>query len=236
MPRKSKKSYIKRRPYRRRYRKRYRRNRGLATLPSTTGIPDRLRVKLAYIGTYNLQSNLGVTIPQIFRGNGAYDPDYTGAGGQPTGYDQWSAFYAKYRVIASSVSVKFVSQSSTAVSYSSICYVVPSKQIYSPGSITAKELITNKYARYRINASSSGSDAVSNVRHYISTKKITGTPEDKDEHYTAAVTTTPAEEWYWSVGVVPLNYAVSSTDVSVHALVTVNYYIEFFDRKLINDS
>ncbi len=35
-----------------------------------------------------------------FAVNSVFDPDFTGAGNQPIGYDQWSQFYGRYRVKA----------------------------------------------------------------------------------------------------------------------------------------
>lgn len=52
--------------------------------------------------TNNLTSN------QAFRANGIFDPDYTGAGHQPLGHDQWNTFYNHYLVVGSKISVTMV--------------------------------------------------------------------------------------------------------------------------------
>lgn len=44
-----------------------------------------------------------------FRLNSAYDPDYSGGGHQPRGFDQWAAFYRRYRVTQVKINVQFSS-------------------------------------------------------------------------------------------------------------------------------
>jgi len=45
-----------------------------------------------------LVSGTGLTAKQQFRLNSAFDPDYTGSGTQPYGFDQWSVLYNHYVV------------------------------------------------------------------------------------------------------------------------------------------
>lgn len=70
-----------------------------------TLMPDRLRVPLKYDQRIVITSTVGALVTQIYRGNSCYDPDYTGGGQQPVGFDQWSAFYASYMCYASKITV-----------------------------------------------------------------------------------------------------------------------------------
>lgn len=45
-----------------------------------------------------ITSGTGLTAKQQFRLNSAFDPDYTGAGTQPYGFDQWATLYNHYVV------------------------------------------------------------------------------------------------------------------------------------------
>jgi hypothetical protein len=47
----------------------------------------------------------GLQCLQQFRGNSCFDPDYTGVGVQPYGWDQIAAIYGRYRVVSSKITV-----------------------------------------------------------------------------------------------------------------------------------
>jgi len=62
-------------------------------------VPDRMTVKMKYVQTIDLNTTSTSIASNIFRLNSIYDVDYTGAGHQPTGHDQWAYFYQYYRVL-----------------------------------------------------------------------------------------------------------------------------------------
>lgn len=49
---------------------------------------------------------LATVTSRLFRLNSLYDPDLSGLGTQPVGYDQWAAFYNKYRVVSTEVEIR----------------------------------------------------------------------------------------------------------------------------------
>lgn len=59
--------------------------------------PESLRIILKYAARYTITCTAGAIAYYSFRAD-CFDPDLTGAGGQPTGFDQWMAFYTRYRV------------------------------------------------------------------------------------------------------------------------------------------
>jgi hypothetical protein len=71
-----------------------------------TPLPSRLHARLKYI-TYNVGSG-GVT-PSVYvlSANGLFDPDITGVGHQPRGFDQLIALYDHYVVEKSHCTVEF---------------------------------------------------------------------------------------------------------------------------------
>lgn len=62
------------------------------------GFPVQRRVTLPYVGRFAISVTVGAINFQQFRLNSAFDPDYTGTGHQPMGYDQWAGFYNHYVV------------------------------------------------------------------------------------------------------------------------------------------
>jgi len=70
-----------------------------------TGVPDMTVVKLKFFTTLiDFTASVGY-YGHVFRLNSVFDPDYTGVGAQPAGFDQWAAFYNQYRVLGCMVKV-----------------------------------------------------------------------------------------------------------------------------------
>lgn len=64
-----------------------------------TGFPNQVKVRLKYVDTILLTSNVGAPSSHTFRMNSLFDPDLTGTGHQPYGFDQWSPLYTTYTVV-----------------------------------------------------------------------------------------------------------------------------------------
>lgn len=72
------------------------------------GFPRKKVVKFRYATTTSLNAAPGTSVIHDFAANGLYDPDITGAGHQPIGFDEWMAVYSHYTVIASKMTVRNV--------------------------------------------------------------------------------------------------------------------------------
>lgn len=57
----------------------------------------------------------GLPVSRVYSCNGAYDPDYTGTGHQPMGFDQMMLFYTQYTVLSSTISVGAVGDDAVRV-------------------------------------------------------------------------------------------------------------------------
>lgn len=69
-------------------------------------VPKQMVVKLKYYSNLTLDAVAGGAAVNVFSANSGYDPDITGAGGQPRGLDQYFAFYAKAICTSSKITVK----------------------------------------------------------------------------------------------------------------------------------
>jgi hypothetical protein len=78
-----------------------------------TPLPARLHAKLKYVTYVNLAGGVTPGV-NVYSANGLYDPDITGTGHQPRGFDQLIALYDHYVVTKSECRVHFVGNS-TAV-------------------------------------------------------------------------------------------------------------------------
>lgn len=104
--------FSRRRRITRRPRRRTRGNIGFSRFTSLNReiVPQMLKVTLPYSAVVTITLNSDLPLYKQFydfKANGLYDPNTTGFGHQPYGFDQWSALYRTYHVISSSVSVVF---------------------------------------------------------------------------------------------------------------------------------
>jgi len=72
---------------------------------SINGIPTGQRTTMKYVTRINMGSGATNFTQYVFRAFSIFDPDQTGVGHQPMGHDQWAAFYRRYRVLGSKISV-----------------------------------------------------------------------------------------------------------------------------------
>jgi hypothetical protein len=87
------------------------------------GFPYTARTTLKYIESIGINPAAGALGKYIFRANSVYDPNSSGTGHQPLGYDQWSTVYNNYIVMRSTIKCTFIS-TETSVSCPLACGVV----------------------------------------------------------------------------------------------------------------
>ncbi len=98
-------------------RKRKSKKRSTSSYTATAVGPKTLIRRLRYCTRITLNPGAGGAAQNhFFRANGMFDPDQSGTGHQPLGFDQYMLLYDHYKVISSSIQVKAlnnVSESST---------------------------------------------------------------------------------------------------------------------------
>lgn len=80
--------------------------------------PRMFKTTLRYAEKFLLNPGIaGVAGVQVFRANGMFDPNVTGTGHQPRGFDQLMALYDHFVVSAAKITVHYASQNGEAVDY-----------------------------------------------------------------------------------------------------------------------
>lgn len=216
---------------RRRYNGRTRIYRTRNKLP--TGVPDRMSLKLKYETIINMTS-AGSTAVQVFRGNSLFDPDYTGVGTQPLGYDQWSNFYERYKVNASKMMISFSATSDSNIAATLLLNLTPNGGTSNtPDTRAYYEWGTTAYNRNKLVGLMSGGSPIVYMKNYVSTQKIWGEKTTSDE-YSALITSNPARVWFWVFQVDAMSGGGAATTGLVKC--TITYYCEFYDRKQLLSS
>lgn len=87
----------------------------LANRRGSEGVAPHHMATLVYPFVFSSSSMTGNEWSWQFRLNSLFDPDFTGTGAQPTTFDQWSALYDRYRVLACEADISVVGANGNAL-------------------------------------------------------------------------------------------------------------------------
>lgn len=196
-------------------------------------MPDRIFVKLKYLDERSISAGAGSTAAHQYRGNSLYDPDFTGTGAQPTGLDEYAAFYSQYTVLGSAISVTIVNNSTNSLNVT----VWPDTDSSHTGETVSFKPELNPYCRAKFispgNAAAGWGQA--RLKNYMATAKMFGIPPSivkGDPDYDGNDSSNPASPWYWVVSAYDYNLQA----ISVWMKVKMTFYAMFKERKNLNIS
>jgi len=198
------------------------------TIRQPSGLPDRLRVKLKYNEGLTWSQAAGALSANIYRSNSLFDPDLTGAGGQPYLLDQWAALYGSYRVNGVKITAWF-SMNGGGGFNSCMIGITHSPESTSFGS-SGQELIQEQpYTRKKFVKMGNSSVGQAVVSSYMSTRKILGLTkvQAQDQDYAALVTTNSAKNWFSHVWC----FCPDGNGIAANSKVDLTFYVEFFGRQ-----
>jgi len=74
--------------------------------PSAPTVKPQFRAKMIYCDYFTINPGAGgATGTRVYSANGCYDPDTTGVGHQPAGFDELMSIYAEYVVVGSTCKI-----------------------------------------------------------------------------------------------------------------------------------
>lgn len=215
------------RRYRRRRRTRrfnsFRRVRPLAF--RSTGRRDTTQTKLVYSDIFSLNPAGGAAAYQVFNANSLFDPDKTGVGHQPRGFDELSALYHRYRVLASKMSIVVSNSTATPVT------VCVGRKNDSVTFATLSDVLEFPTTRWKIvNSNSAG---VKLRVGFVGTKQF-GRRYLTDDFFQAQITASPTEAPEFFV------YCFASDGTSdpgaIDFTVRIEYYCKFTESLMVPQS
>lgn len=159
-----------------------------------------------------------------FRANSLFDPDYTGTGHQPMGFDQWSNFYSKYRVRSITVELHACSTGTQPVT---MAFCVENDNTVSSN---PSEVAERNSGDYRVIAQSGQQPVV--FKKTYNMEDIAG-QSIEDEEYAALVTANPAKPWFWNLSVAAMD---GSSAIAGHFLIVITYNAELTDPNDLQES
>lgn len=187
--------------------------------------PPCVRTRVKFSQRVQIASTTGALGTYLYRANGLDDPDVTGAGAQPEGFDEWMAMYDRYRVVSSKIKITGASQGTTNNSASFLMVIVPS------GSATAYATLADAesapFAARKMYVFGGPPLVISKS---ISTATLTGNSVGAilaEQAFSGLFSTQPTEQTYWHVYVQAMDAA---STVTTNVYVEIEYVADFFDR------
>lgn len=185
-------------------------------------MPQTLITKFQY--TTNIPYSSYPT-PQIyvFRGNGPYDPDASGTGTQPIGFDAMTTFYGYYEVYASKIEVTLINEMTSSLTMAIVPAITTTDAV---DFLTTKAMPLGKTIICGPKGSGSENKTLIN---YCRTFDVFGLKAGTDTDIGAAMTSNPTRQWYWPV---VLESADQSSTITCNVLVVITYYVILSNRKV----
>lgn len=215
------------RTQRRKFTRNRRYNRSRITTTVSTGrsvIANRYLTKLVYGEAINLQSPGGGTAVQYyqFKLNDLFDPDLTGVGHQPRGFDQLTTLYQRYLVYGCKVIVEGKDTGTNANSTVLVVNAYPNNGVNNtPGNII--DALEDRMT-YTKNIDVNNTFRFSKYYDMAHLWGATKSQLRNEENYSASTNTSPNKTGVVAIGIV----ASDGTVTALECTVTLVYYCAFY--------
>jgi len=206
---------------------RRRTNKSLAVRPKWLNpISQSKLIKFVYTDTgftRTLNMGNGYNSYYVFSGNSPYDPDNTGVGVQPYGWDQYmnANLYTAYNCFASSIKVYFYMEPT----YSSIrrlhCLLFPLR-FNSPTTTDIADVRMVPFVKETTYDGVTESTRGCKIGHYLPIKRMYPEVSTMDTQFNAAYTASPGNRFYWILLFYTTDY--DDEEVDVYFDVKIKYY------------
>lgn len=200
--------------------------------PISRGLPSSLVTTLRYRQQYSYDTASGLLGSYSFRANSCFDPDYTGIGHQPMGFDQFAALFAHYTVLKSTIKVTVQPSAVQAIPLSfgiflGSDYTFPTSWEGCAEQATAKSLVFGP---------AMSSYPLPTLSHSFDAKKFFGVKDPSDAVGTigAAVGSSPTDLAYFNIWTQSLNMSADTT--YLFFAVEIDYTVQFSEREKVAQS
>lgn len=186
-------------------------------------VPTKFATKMRYYSTFSLNPGAGgVPSTYVFSANGVADPDVTGGGHQPRGFDQLMALYDHCTVVGSKITVR----AAQITSNEPVILAVNMLDSTTTGNLNFH--MENGYTKSKLLGANNSTEPATiimsqNPNKYLGRSKPLSDPELKNSS-----TGNPTEQAFWHVTAAP----TSTADVSaVYGDALIEYSVVFHEPK-----
>lgn len=188
---------------------------------------DHIIVKMDYGDWFNMNTAaIGLYAEYCYRLNSIFDPDFTGAGHQPYGFDTYQTLYSKYRVLKVEYTIR-----ATAGVLNSCITVVPNNSLASIGSTTLA--IETPRSQYKVMNLTADEVVIKGKLDLASFNGRTKEQYSADDVFESIMTTNPPEVMGLHIGISNVSGATLS---NAQFAVRLRYIVEFFDPIQLSQS
>jgi hypothetical protein len=182
--------------------------------------PEKAIVSLTYGDVINMTATSGVPNDHRFVLNNVYDPDLTGSGHQPRGYDELKTLYKQFTVIGAAYKVTFTGATSESCLVSAI--------VNSDSTILSdyKGQIEESGAKYTVVQKRDGGPSTKVVTGYVNMNKFFGENVLDGDEYDNTASTGPGTDrsCFLHLMVTPTDLGTSITDF--RTVVEIRYIVQ----------
>ncbi len=182
---------------------------------------------LQYTATVDATSSAGVVAARRYALNDVYDPDITGTGSQPLGFDEWTSIYTRFVVVSSKIEV--ISTSRTVSGRLSIAvFPVSVSTVYPIDYVSGSEM------RYARTCATTGGGPSPRIIIKKTTASIMGVPDyaiQSDVDYSGTSAQTPNRLAAWVI-----TGETSGASDAYSLTVRLSYKVRFWIPKIVSTS
>lgn len=165
-------------------------------------MPKSFTTKFRYSSQVIIDATVAGAAWHVYRANGMFDPDQTGFGHQPYGFDQMMAFYFHFTVTSSKITVSSASNNSNPILLAVGVRGDPTT------TLLAEDIMEQPMMKTAIMSNQQSGPAIGALTSVFSAEKFFGRPRSAivgSADYRGSTGAGPAEQAYFHVGIVP-NY------------------------------
>lgn len=192
-------------------------------------------VVMKYAMDYQVTTTIGGPVSyRHFRANSVYDPDLSGVGHQPRGFDQYIPFWNHFTVMSSHMDVKFFSRSASSVPVQTSMMLLGNINSLPPDNASIRE---TGGALWKNLQTRDGNLTHTSLSRSFDTKKfyrITGDVTNKSQFQGSAAADC-VEQAYFTLGI-GQHINGPADDVITDVSVTITYRVRFTEAKRIGSS
>ena len=194
---------------------------------SWTGpVPPKMSTTLRYVEAFALNPALSSNAQYVFSANGLFDPNITGIGHQPRGFDEMMKFYGNYCVKGCRITIQSANNGTAMTSENIVISCYPS--------VTNASTVTNIWdaiepkgcAYYTFCPGTTITTTKPNYKlsNYVNVAKWMGQATSDDNTLKGDGLSNPSVQLYWILNC----FCDGTSDVTAHNfIVELEYYVEF---------